>query len=362
MFDHLNTAAALFKATPYLGQLVLHNVELSQLAATAIAALPVLHTLHVTAKDTKVLVQQLKTMRNLRHLFIGTRFNEATNNEFIEYLSGPHKCPLVKIKLSTELITTEWGVTILQALRHCAKLEKLTIMGTQIIDDRLESHHCAAVAVLMLECPTLTSVHINRARVGTATLAALVPHDVCPNTRDIKLKQNHLGWIPTGTFADSMGDMLAKLPNLATLHLGINELSPSHAVGLADVFVRHRMTHLTCLTLGSNNISAEGTVAILGALPCSMEELYMHGCEVKNNCMESLERALGRMPRLWGLGLNGNPITNSGVRTLARALRGRGSLRDIGTCNMCVSHAAHTICVHMIPSIFYMQCHVCVQA
>ena len=36
------------------------------------------------------------------------------------------------------------------------------------------------------------------------------------------------------------------------------------------------------------------------------------------------------MDQLWGLGLNGNPITDSGARTLARALRGRHALRDVG--------------------------------
>lgn len=33
---------------------------------------------------------------------------------------------------------------------------------------------------------------------------------------------------------------------------------------------------------------------------------------------------------MWGLGLNGNPISDLGVGTLARALAGRASLRDIG--------------------------------
>jgi hypothetical protein len=33
---------------------------------------------------------------------------------------------------------------------------------------------------------------------------------------------------------------------------------------------------------------------------------------------------------VWGLGLNGNPISDLGVGTLARALAGRASLRDIG--------------------------------
>jgi hypothetical protein len=46
--------------------------------------------------------------------------------------------------------------------------------------------------------------------------------------------------------------------------------------------------------------------------------------------MESLATALDRMPGLWGLGLNGNPVSDSGARTLARALRGRQNLRDIG--------------------------------
>jgi hypothetical protein len=35
-------------------------------------------------------------------------------------------------------------------------------------------------------------------------------------------------------------------------------------------------------------------------------------------------------PAVWGLGLNGNPISDLGVGTLARALAGRASLRDIG--------------------------------
>lgn len=40
--------------------------------------------------------------------------------------------------------------------------------------------------------------------------------------------------------------------------------------------------------------------------------------------------ASGKFNNLWGLGLNGNPITDAGARTLARAIRGRDRLKDIG--------------------------------
>ena len=101
-------------------------------------------------------------------------------------------------------------------------------------------------------------------------------------------------------------------------------------MALAASLTRHRVQRLCNLTLGSNDIGDVGLAAILKALPSTMKQLYLHGCDIHDEGLEALRLALAKMPDVWGLGLNGNPISDQGVGTLARALEGRDSLRDIG--------------------------------
>jgi hypothetical protein len=90
------------------------------------------------------------------------------------------------------------------------------------------------------------------------------------------------------------------------------------------------MIHHLSLTIPFYIFHLAGLEAILKALPGSMRQLYLHGCDIHDDGLEALATAMDRMPYLWGLGLNGNPVGDQGVRILARALRGREHLRDVG--------------------------------
>ena len=90
--------------------------------------------------------------------------------------------------------------------------------------------------------------------------------------------------------------LLMRLPNLESLHLGNNQLDSNQAVALAASITRHRVSRLCNLTLGSNDIGDAGLAAILKALPPTMKQLYLHGCDIHDAGLESLRTALEKMP------------------------------------------------------------------
>ena len=98
---------------------------------------------------------------------------------------------------------------------------------------------------------------------------------------------------PLRAAADSL---LMRLPNLESLHLGNNQLDSAQAVALAASITRHRVSRLCNLTLGSNDIGDVGLAAILKALPPTMKQLYLHGCDIHDAGLESLRIALEKMP------------------------------------------------------------------
>lgn len=225
---------------------------------------------------------------------------------------------LVKLKLSTSVLASPSGLDVLSSLSRAHGLQKVTIMRPEGVGEPLRKAHCVLIGRAMHACTSLHSVHLRRAGMWTDTLAALRPPAPCPNIRNLKLDSNSLGYLSGSAFNDAIDGLLSKFPCLEALHAGNNTMNTEQAVALARSIRQHKLVKLENLTLGSNDIGDAGLEAVLKALPDGMRQLYLHGCDLHDAGMESLRDALDRMEGLWGLGLNGNPITDSGVRTLGR--------------------------------------------
>ena len=119
--------------------------------------------------------------------------------------------------------------------------------------------------------------------------------------------------------------LLMRLPNLESLHLGNNQLDSNQAVALAASITRHRVSRLCNLTLGSNDIGDAGLAAILKALPPTMKQLYLHGCDIHDAGLESLRTALEKMPD----GERASERASERARTQA-STRGQGGGRARG--------------------------------
>lgn len=214
---------------------------------------------------------------------------------------------LVKLKLSTSLLSSPGGTDVLMALAAHPALRKLTVLRPEGMGEPVRKAQCAAIALVMQHCATLRSVHIRRAGMWTDTLAALAPAVEAPNIECLKLDSNSLAYLSSTFFNDAMGAVLSKLPSLRALHLGNNQLDAAQAVGLAASLLKRGVGGpggtLKSLTLGSNDVGDAGLAAVLKVLPVAMEQLYLHGTQITDAGVPALRDALGNMPKLWGLGL-----------------------------------------------------------
>ena len=343
-----NTLPELLSLTPNLQRLNVHDLDTNHwndalMSKTLFSSVPKVEELRLHCSDLVAyevspytnIVQSLSKpgggLRFLKKLTLFTRLDAAGSAALTEYLNtsllSRH---LVKLKLSTTLISSPGGNDVLAAVGSHGHIQKLTIMRPEGMGEPIRKSQCAVLAQVMVQNKNLFSIHLRRAGMWTDTLAALVPSRPTPNIRNIKLDSNSLAYLSAAFFSEAMDNLLSRLPNLESLHLGNNQLDSIQAIALAASISRHKVNKLCNLTLGSNDIGDAGLRAICKALPPSMKQLYLHGCDIHDEGLESLREALDRMPDVWGLGLNGNPISDAGVPTLSRAIRGRTSLRDIG--------------------------------
>jgi Leucine-rich repeat (LRR) protein len=343
-----NTFPDLLALTPNLLRLNVHDLDSAHwndalMSKTLVASVPKVEELRLHCSDLVAyditpytqIVQSLSKLggglRFLKKLTLFTRLDAAGSTALTEYLNTPTLSRhLIKLKLSTTLISSPGGNDVLAAVGSHGHIQKLTIMRPEGMGEPIRKSQCAVLAQVMVQNKSLYSLHLRRAGMWTDTLAALVPSRPTPNIRNIKLDSNSLAYLSAAFFSEAMDNLLSRLSNLESLHLGNNQLDSIQAIALAASFTRHRVNKLCNLTLGSNDIGDAGLRAICKALPPSMKQLYLHGCDIHDEGLESLREALDRMPDVWGLGLNGNPISDAGVPTLSRAIRGRTSLRDIG--------------------------------
>ena len=342
------TLPALLATTKHLRRLTVHDIDVAHWSdegmGAALAGLPRLQELRLHCSDLAAydhspychMVRALGppgggALAELKKLTLFTRLDAEGTAALAQFLLAPALSRrLIKLKLSTSLISSPGGQDVLQAIGRHGRLQKLTIMRPEGMGEPIRKAQCAVLAQVMVQCSSLFSLHLRRAGMWTDTLAALVPERTAPNIRNIKLDSNSLAYLSAAYFNEAMDSLLMRLPNLESLHLGNNQLDSAQAVALAASITRHKVSKLCNLTLGSNDIGDVGLAAILKALPPTMRQLYLHGCDIHDAGLESLRAALEKMPDVWGLGLNGNPISDHGVGTLAKALAGRASLRDIG--------------------------------
>jgi hypothetical protein len=348
------TLPALMALTPHLRRLAVHDCEAAHWSNEGMAAALRgvqrveelrLHCSDLVAYDHSPYNEMVRALApapsvglgpggalcELRKLTLFTRLDAGGTAALAAFITTPQLSRrLVKLKLSTSLVSSPGGTEVLAAVGRHARLQKLTIMRPEGMGEPIRKSQCAVLAQVMVQSRSLYSLHLRRAGMWTDTLAALVPAVTAPNIRNIKLDSNSLAYLSAAYFNEAMDSLLQRLPNLESLHLGNNQLDSAQAIALAASITRHKVTRLCNLTLGSNDIGDSGLAAILKSLPRGMKQLYLHGCDIHDEGLESLRAALEKMPDVWGLGLNGNPISDEGVGTLARALEGRDSLRDIG--------------------------------
>ena len=342
MIDKL-ALPTLLSMTKNLRKLCFHDCDIQhwseELVSNAILSLSKLEELRLHCNDMyhyenipfTTLIQGLHRLPYLKKLTLFSRLNTVANEALCNYIRDPVASRrLIKLKLSTSLIASPGGIDILQTIPCHHTLQKLTIIRPEGMGEPIRKHHCILLANIMVKCKTIHSIHLRRAGMWTDTLAALVPSEICNNIHNIKLDSNSLAYLSATHFNEAMDNLLSKVPNLRTLHLGNNQLDSNQAISLGNSIAKHKLTWLENLTLGSNDIGDTGVTAILKALPPTIKQLYLHGCDIHDDGIIALRTAFDHMPELWGLGLNGNPVTDNGVKILAKALKDRHKIRDIG--------------------------------
>jgi Ran GTPase-activating protein (RanGAP) involved in mRNA processing and transport len=269
-------------------------------------------------------VHVLRDLTHLRKLTLFTRLDAASTEVLAQFLSDHSASKrLVKIKLSTGLISGSNGADILQAVANHPGLQKLTIVRPDGMGEPLRKAQCTLIGQSVFQNKNIVALHLRRCGMWTDTLSALVPPGPCFHVKRLKLDGNSLGylsgmfrmsvgeveenWQARGSFAGSyfneaMDSLLSRMPHLHALHLGNNQLDARQAEGLAATFLRHKMNCLENLTLGSNDIGDTGLSAILKALPPCMKQLYLHGIDCTDTGVMHLREAVEKWPELWGLG------------------------------------------------------------
>lgn len=209
-------------------------------------------------------------------------------------------------------------------------LTKITICRPDGLGEPLRKAHCAALGRALVANTTVASLHLRRAGLWTDSVAALVPPSPCPHLVNLKLDSNSLGYLSGAAFDAAVDELLGAFPRLSHFHVGNNSLSSEQAAAIARAVRAHRLDSLKCVTIGSNDIGDAGLKSILEALPAGLCQLYAHGVAATDKSVGVLADLLNRCPVLWGLGINGNNLSDVGARALARALAGRPVLRDVG--------------------------------
>ena len=301
----------------------------AQPVSLAVRALRVAHTGGAASDEDSSKPMPLVYLRNI---MLSSRLDARGTDALSRYIGdGKRRSQrLVKLKVSTALVSSPGGLEVLEAVARHPALRKLTVLRPEGLGEPIRKLHCAVIARVMVACKTLQSVHIRRAGMWTDTLAALQPPKDAPNITCLKLDSNSLAYLSGAFFNESMESLLVRLPNVRALHLGNNQIDKEQAVALAATIKKCRLNALTSLTLGSNDIGDKGLEAILNSLPDGIEQLYLHGTAVTDEGAKILKTHVGRFTKLWGLGLNGNPITDVGVAELCLALQHKERLQDIG--------------------------------
>lgn len=238
---------------------------------------------------------------------------------------------LLKIKMSTSLVTGPGGLDVLTAVGRHPFLQRLTLVRPEGTGEPLRKVHAVAIGIAMGTNRRLASVHLRRCGIWADVLASLLPPKPVPQLTSLKIDGSSIGYL-SGTFlSEALDSLIDRMPNLASLHLGNNSISGAQAEALAESIKRHGgLPHLESFTIGSNDLGNAGCAALLGVMPPGLRCAYLHGVDVDDEIVPAVADLLDRCPHLWGVGLNGNALTDVGAKDLATALRNRPSLRDVG--------------------------------
>lgn len=167
-----------------------------------------------------------RPLPRLRKLSIFTRLTADTSSALARYIGHHARLSrnLVKLKLSTGLISSPGGGEILSALGHHPSLRKLTLMRPEGMGEPMRKSHCQLLAQAMVISRSLASIHIRRAGLWTDALISLTPSHPCPHITCLKLDSNSLAYLSSTFFSEAMDALLSKLPRLKSLHLGNNQI------------------------------------------------------------------------------------------------------------------------------------------
>jgi hypothetical protein len=257
-----------------------------------------------------IIVQRLQFLPALKKLTILSRLDPRGMSALINYLKDQNVSRrLLKLKLSTGLVMTIGGTEVIDAVGNHDSICKLTILRPEGIGEALRKGICANIGLALTRNKHLVALHLRRCGLWTDSLSALVPSISCPHLTRLKLDGNSLGYLAGTFFCEALDSLLGKLPNLVALHLGNNQLDPIQIGGLASSLTRHKLP-LTNLTIGSNDAGDTGLGHLVKALPSSIRQLYLHGIDCTDFGINHICEGLPKWPYLWGLGLNGNPVSD----------------------------------------------------
>ena len=347
--------AKVLALTPFLRKLSISDLDWSysdEDTAAAIGALGSLTELRLQCADAlsadrlpfaAIVRSSLGQLPTLRKLTLFSRLDGGSMLALLAYLGDRASRRLYKLKVSTGLLASPGGAELIEAVAVHGTISKLTIVRPDGIGEPLRKGHCSLLGLALVRNKHLMALHLRRCGLWTDSLSALVPPAVAPHVQRLKLDGNSLGYLAGAFFNEAADALLSRLPNLTSLHLGNNQLSGAQVEGLASTFSRYKLNKIENLTVGSNDIGDEGIRHLVKALPPSIRQLYLHGIDASDKGVAHICAMLPSWPSLWGLGLNGNPVTvrggggGGGGGGGARRRRQRRTLVEGG---LCTAHRA----------------------
>lgn len=257
---------------------------------------------------------------------------ELDTNSFVAFLASPYAKQLVKLKMNYKLVNKQ----IIDEIVKLPCLEKLSFVNAPY--PITVSEFAEYLGVAFAKMHNLRKLCLRNCKLSSADITGILNAfnrtlDKPSSIKHFKLDGNIIGYDYNETF-----NVLPKcMPSLQMLNLANNCMDSSICRHLGSII--YQLPHLKHLTLGANSLCS-GIKYIIDALPSTIEQFYMHGCSdsiVDNEVIRlALSSNLSRMHNLWGLGLNGNYLTDHDVLCILNVLP--PSIRDIGITNVSLTN------------------------
>jgi hypothetical protein len=310
----------------------------------------------------RAMFQYVNDERNVEHLFripptmypafehvekLTICQNYVDGEMFAAFLASAQAQQITKLTISP---TTANHTETLVAILNLPNLTRLTIVCKHAGEDDDTSAHkfgldldaCRIIGEALPHLK-LTKLHLRKCYLNTSHIHVILRGlnygmSKCTKITSFKIDRNNIGYSNTSC---DIWDLIECMPNLEILDLCNNIFDSGHE-GIVDCI--NTLHHLKKLTIGSNDFDANLVARIVCVLPSTMEQLYTHGCICTDSNMafaKAMCELMGRCPRLWGLGMNGNMLSIRTIITIARNVC--PTMRDIGITHGSLTDAAISI-------------------